>query len=149
MPPFGGAGPQSAARGQSSEERAWLTLQRWCRGAASGAVAASATGPILLHAIVLPGRKSGFRAGFRPGSIRESFKIGPLAGGGGGAEEGERKNRTLNVFMGEKAPRKKHKGPGRTGPGPGLAYYADNRASGPKIFTVDESGARPGRLYYD
>jgi hypothetical protein len=30
---------------------------------------------------VLPGRKSGFRAGFRPDSSRESLKIGPPAGG--------------------------------------------------------------------
>jgi hypothetical protein len=31
-------------------------------------------------AIMLPARKSGFRAGFRPASIRESFKIWPPAG---------------------------------------------------------------------
>ena len=31
----------------------------------------------LCYAIVLPGRKSVFRAGFRPESSRESFKIGP------------------------------------------------------------------------
>ncbi len=31
-------------------------------------------------AIVLRGRKSGFRAGFRPDSNRESLKIGPPAG---------------------------------------------------------------------
>ncbi len=34
----------------------------------------------LCYAIVLPGRKSGFRAGFRPDYIRESLKIGPPAG---------------------------------------------------------------------
>ncbi len=34
----------------------------------------------LCYAIVLPGRKSGFRAGFRQDSIRESLKIGPPAG---------------------------------------------------------------------
>ncbi len=33
------------------------------------------------YAIVLSGRKSGFRAGFRPDSSRESLKIGPPAGG--------------------------------------------------------------------
>ena len=32
------------------------------------------------YAIVLPGRKSGFRAGFRPDSNRESLKIGPPSG---------------------------------------------------------------------
>ncbi len=31
------------------------------------------------YALVLPVRKSGFRAGFRPGSSRESFKIGRRA----------------------------------------------------------------------
>ena len=44
--------------------------------------------PITLrYAIVLPGQKSGFRAGFRPDSNRESIKIGPPAGlrPGGGA----------------------------------------------------------------
>ncbi len=35
--------------------------------------------PDSCSAIVLPGRKSGFRAGFRLDSTRESFKIGPLA----------------------------------------------------------------------
>ncbi len=34
----------------------------------------------LCYAIVLPGRTSGFRAGFRPESSRESLKIGPPAG---------------------------------------------------------------------
>ncbi len=34
----------------------------------------------LCYAIVLPGRKSGFRDGFRPDSIRESLNIGPRAG---------------------------------------------------------------------
>ncbi len=34
----------------------------------------------LCCAIVLPGRKSVFRAGFRPDSNSERFKIGPLAG---------------------------------------------------------------------
>ena len=34
----------------------------------------------LCYAIVLPGRKSGFRAGFRPDSIRESIEISPSAG---------------------------------------------------------------------
>ena len=34
----------------------------------------------LCYAMVLPGRKSGFRAGFRPDSSRDSFKIGPPAG---------------------------------------------------------------------
>ncbi len=34
----------------------------------------------LCYATVLPGRKSGFWAGFRPDSRRESIKIGPLAG---------------------------------------------------------------------
>jgi hypothetical protein len=33
----------------------------------------------LRHAIELPGRKSGFRAGFRPDSNRKSLKIGPEA----------------------------------------------------------------------
>ena len=33
----------------------------------------------LCYAIVFPDRKSGFRAGFRPDSSRESFKIGPPA----------------------------------------------------------------------
>ncbi len=32
------------------------------------------------YTIVLPGRKSGFRAGFRPYSNMENIKIGPLAG---------------------------------------------------------------------
>ena len=32
------------------------------------------------YAVVLPGRKSVFRAGFRPDSNRESIKIGPSAG---------------------------------------------------------------------
>ena len=32
------------------------------------------------YAIVLPGRKSGFRAGFRLDSNRENIKIGPPAG---------------------------------------------------------------------
>ncbi len=32
-----------------------------------------------MFAIVLPGRKSGFRAGVRPDSDRETLKIGPLA----------------------------------------------------------------------
>ncbi len=32
----------------------------------------------LCYAIVLPGRKSGFRAGFRPDSTRENIKIGLL-----------------------------------------------------------------------
>jgi hypothetical protein len=31
-------------------------------------------------AIVFPGRKSGFRAGFRPDASRESLNIGPPAG---------------------------------------------------------------------
>ncbi len=35
---------------------------------------------ILCYAIVLPGPKSAFRAGFRPDSLRESLKIGPPAG---------------------------------------------------------------------
>ena len=35
---------------------------------------------ILCYAIGLPGRKSGFRAGFRPDSIRESLKLGPPVG---------------------------------------------------------------------
>ena len=35
---------------------------------------------ILCYAIVLPGRKSSFRAGFRPDSSRESIDIGPPAG---------------------------------------------------------------------
>ncbi len=35
----------------------------------------------LCYAIVRPGRKSGFRAGFRPDSGRESLRICPLAGG--------------------------------------------------------------------
>ncbi len=35
---------------------------------------------ILCYAIVLPGRTSGFRAGFRPVSGWESTNIGPLAG---------------------------------------------------------------------
>ena len=34
----------------------------------------------LCYAIVLPGRKSVFRAGFRPDSSRESLNIGPPAG---------------------------------------------------------------------
>jgi hypothetical protein len=34
----------------------------------------------LRYAIVLPGRRSGFRVGFRPECSRESPKIGPLAG---------------------------------------------------------------------
>ncbi len=36
--------------------------------------------PTLRYAIMLPGRKSGFRAGFRPDSNRESLKFGPSAG---------------------------------------------------------------------
>ena len=36
--------------------------------------------PTLCYAIVLPGLKAVFRAGFRPDSNRESFTIGPLAG---------------------------------------------------------------------
>jgi hypothetical protein len=36
--------------------------------------------PTLFYATVLPGRKSGFRAGFRPHSLWESLKIGPPAG---------------------------------------------------------------------
>ena len=36
--------------------------------------------PTSCYAIMLPGRKSGFRAGFRPDSNRESLKIGPPAG---------------------------------------------------------------------
>ncbi len=42
--------------------------------------------PYLCYAIMLPGRKSNFRAGFRPDSKRESVKIGPPGGlrpGGG------------------------------------------------------------------
>ena len=35
---------------------------------------------VVCYAIVLPGRKSGFRAGFRLDSNRESIKIGPPAG---------------------------------------------------------------------
>ncbi len=37
-------------------------------------------GGTLCYAIVLPGRKTGFRAGFRPDSSRESLKLGPAAG---------------------------------------------------------------------
>ena len=37
-------------------------------------------GGTLCYAIVLPGRKSGFRAGFRPDSSRGNLKIGPPAG---------------------------------------------------------------------
>ena len=36
--------------------------------------------PTLGYALLLPGRKSGFRAGFKPDSNRESVKIGPPAG---------------------------------------------------------------------
>ncbi len=36
--------------------------------------------PTLCYAIVLRGRESGFRAGFRPDSIREGINIGPPAG---------------------------------------------------------------------
>ncbi len=32
-------------------------------------------------ALVLPGQKSGFRAGFRPESVCENIRIGPPAGG--------------------------------------------------------------------
>ncbi len=35
---------------------------------------------ILGYAIVLPGRKSSYRAGFRPDHSRETFKIGPPTG---------------------------------------------------------------------
>ncbi len=34
----------------------------------------------LCYALVLPGRKSGFRAGFRPDSMLEDIKIGPSVG---------------------------------------------------------------------
>ncbi len=36
--------------------------------------------PCVTQYVVLPGRKSGFRAGCRPDSNRESLKIGPAAG---------------------------------------------------------------------
>jgi hypothetical protein len=40
----------------------------------------SVSSPALCYALVLPGRKLGFRAGFRANSNRECFKINPPAG---------------------------------------------------------------------
>ena len=54
----------------------------------------------LCYAIVLPGRKSGFRAGFRPDSSRESIKIGPPAGRAGkSVRKTENKNHTKSITI--------------------------------------------------
>ncbi len=58
----------------------------------------SLLGGTLLYALMLPGRKSGFGAGFRPVSSRESLQIGPPAGPGSqiiGPEALLRKNMEL------------------------------------------------------
>ncbi len=59
-------------------ERCFALFDRWPRiDAGSYPQIVDTT---LCYAIVLPGRKSGFRVGFQPDAYRESFNIGPPTG---------------------------------------------------------------------
>ncbi len=58
----------------------FVVLGRWQKAALSRKHASPMTYSRLC--IMFPGRKSGFRAGFRPDSNRESLEIGPPAGEG-------------------------------------------------------------------
>ncbi len=51
-----------------------------CGIAESQSINVDKIGNHLAYVMQLPGRKSGFRAGFRPDSSRESLKLGPPAG---------------------------------------------------------------------
>ncbi len=60
--------------------RPWYGQLKYFTVARPTVCADEGVGRPLCYAIIRPGRKSGFRAGFRPDSARESIEIGPPAG---------------------------------------------------------------------